>query len=226
MSAAAAAEPMRAPGRGCVCTLGPLTVIASGAPGAPALNGAAGLGRYPSRLLAALVAVGPGGASRGRLIQMVWGEPMETRTLGRLRTTLSRLRTALFAGLNADDVVVDAPPSRLRLNDLRVGVDAWQLLERAGEPGRDLEANLAVLRAVRGPFAAGQDGAAWLEAYRICCREAFQALADHAVAALAAGGRGEEAERLAARVRAAGPPPGPGGNPRGALRPIPGARSG
>jgi len=195
-------------------------------PGAPVTNGHLGLGRFPSRLLAALVAVGPEGASRGRLIQMVWGVPMETRTLGRLRTTLSRLRTALLAGLDADDVIVDAPPSRLRVNDLRVRVDAWQLLERAGDPGRDLEANLALLWAVRGAFAAGQGGAAWLDAYRICCGEAFRALTEHAVGALAAGGRGDEAQRLAARARAVDPPSGPMRPAGGAVRPTPTARRG
>jgi DNA-binding SARP family transcriptional activator len=217
----AAAEPTRPPERGCVCTLGPLTVTG---PGEPVTNGCAGLGRSPSRLLAALVAVGPGGASRGRLIRMVWDVPMETRTLGRLRTTLSRLRTALAASVRSGDVIVEAPPSRLRLNDLRVRVDAWQLLERAGDPGRDVEADLALLLAARGPFAAGQGGAAWLEAYRICCREAFRALTEHAVGGLAAAGRADEARRLAARARAVDPPAGP--PPRGALRPTPNARRG
>jgi DNA-binding SARP family transcriptional activator len=205
-----AAEPMRAPGRGCVCALGRLTVTPAGE---PAANGSAGLGRYPSRLLAALVAVGPEGTSRGRLIQMVWGAPMETRTLGRLRTTLSRLRTALAAQVGADDVIVDAPPSRLRLNDVRVRVDAWHLLERAGNPGRDLDGIVALLSDVRGPFAAGQGGAAWIDAYRICCREAHQALTEHAVAALAARGHAEEAERLALRARTAALPAGPGRGP-------------
>jgi len=203
----AAAEPMRATGRGCVCALGPLTVAA---PGETAANGSAGLGRYPSRLLAALVAVGPEGTSRGRLIQMVWGEPMETRTLGRLRTTLSRLRTALVAGVGADDVIVDAPPSRLRLNDVRVRVDAWHLLERAGDPGRDLDGIVGLLSEVRGPFATGHGGAPWIEAYRICCREAYHALTEHAVATLSARGRADEAERLAHRARALDPPPGAG----------------
>lgn len=207
----AAPEPMRAPGRGRVRALGRLTVTP---PGEAVANRATGLGRYPSRLLAALVAVGPDGTSRGRLIQMVWGAPMETRTLGRLRTTLSRLRTALAAGVGADDVIVDAPPSRLRLNDVRVRVDAWHLLERAGDPGRDLDAVVALLSDARGPFAAGQGGAAWIEAYRICCREAFQALTEHAVAALAARGRAEEAERLALRARALDLPPGSGRRPR------------
>ncbi len=201
------AEPMRTVERWCVCALGPLTVAPLGA---PARNGAPGLGRYPSRLLAALVAVGPEGASRGRLIQMVWGAPMETRTLGRLRTTLSRLRSSLMAAVGADDVIVDVPPSRLRLNDLRVRVDAWHLLERAGNPGPDLDQVVALLSAVRGPFAAGHRGAPWLEAYRICCREAFDALTDHAVTALSARGRTAEAERLALRARVVGVPRGGG----------------
>lgn len=196
-------EPVLSQARGthpcCVCTLGQVVVVG---PGANGDRPTAGLGRYPSRLLAALVAVGPEGAARGRLIRMVWDAPMEPRTLGRLRTTLSRLRGVLAAGVGAPDVVVEVPPSRLRLNELRARVDAWDLLARAAEPGTDLEPGLAVLEAVRGPFAAGQEGAAWIDAYRICCREAYEALAEHTVAALSARGRTEEAGRLALRARA------------------------
>jgi DNA-binding SARP family transcriptional activator len=183
-----------------VRALGPVTVTGPGQDGERA---AAGLGRYPARLLAALVAVGPDGAARERLIHMVWGVSMDTRTLGRLRTTLSRLRSVLATTVGAGDVIVDVPPSRLRLNDNRVDVDAWTLLETAGAPGRDLDAILGLLSQVRGPFAAGHGRTPWLETYRICCREAFDALAEHAVGALAARGRNGDAERLALRARTA-----------------------
>lgn len=196
MSASAFQDPV--PARWRVRVLGPVTVAGPGQDGERA---AAGLGRYPARLLAALVAVGPEGAARERLIQMVWGVPMDTRTLGRLRTTLSRLRSVLATTVGAGDVIVDVPPSRLCLNDNRVEVDAWTLLETAGAPGRDLDAILGLLSGVRGPFAAGHGRAPWLETYRICCREAFEALTEHTVDALSAKGRNGDAERLALRAR-------------------------
>lgn len=221
MSASASQAPLADRGR--VRVLGPVTVTGPGQDGDRA---AAGLGRYPARLLAALVAVGPDGAARERLIQMVWGAPMDARTLGRLRTTLSRLRGVLAATVGAGDVVVDAPPSRLRVNDARVAVDAWALLETAGAPGRDLDAILELLARVRGPFAAGHGHAPWLEAYRICCREAFAALTEHAVAALEDRGRSADAERLALRARTTDLHGERGAPRRPAVTPSPTARPG
>jgi LuxR family transcriptional regulator, maltose regulon positive regulatory protein len=161
----------------------------------------------PVTLLAALVAEGGTDVPQARLAAELWPDASEEAAAHALETTLYRLRRLL----GREDAVVQR---RRRLSlDLRVcfadalalerlAARAVALLDAGGSRvGEAMAVAQQVVELYRGPFLAGEEGAAWVLAARGRLRRKIGRVLEGIACRAGAG----SVEALAARIRAADP---------------------